>query len=90
MAWPWESTLKIEAAPTIATPAAAPQPIPAPAPAGGVRLLDLSTRASLLGVEVIGYNFQNAQQLLTIDGLWRGCFSPSGNRVPSFVCEGSY
>ncbi|HZT33122.1 MAG TPA: hypothetical protein VFA33_24760 [Bryobacteraceae bacterium] len=48
---------------------AVPQPLPAPAPAAGFRLLDVSTRASLLGVEVIGYNFETAQQVLTIDGL---------------------
>ena len=49
--------------------APAPRPQPAPPLAAGFQMLDVSTRASLLGVEVIGYNFETAQELLTIDGL---------------------
>lgn len=61
----------LPAAPAVMLEAVAPkpQPIPVPVPALGLRMLDLSTRASLLGVEIIGYNFETAQEVLTIDGV---------------------
>ena len=54
----------------VASPRAARlNPPPAPAPAAGLRMLDLSTRASQLGVEIIDYTTADANVLLTIDGL---------------------
>jgi len=49
--------------------AAAPQPTPVPPPAAGLMMLDVSTRASQFGVEIIGYNIRTGQDLLSIDGL---------------------
>jgi len=46
-----------------------PRPIPVPAGLAGLRMLDVSTRASLLGVEVIDYNLETVQKTLSIDGL---------------------
>jgi hypothetical protein len=62
----------VPAVPAAVTPEAIvlpPPPLPVPPPADGFRMLDLSTRASLLGVEIIGYNFETAAQVLAIDGL---------------------
>jgi hypothetical protein len=49
--------------------AVAPNPPPAPALAPGLRMLDVSTRASQLGVEIIDYSESDANVILTIDGL---------------------
>ena len=46
-----------------------PGPIPVPPAAAGLMMLDVSTRASQFGVEIVGYNRRTAQDLLTIDGL---------------------
>jgi len=54
------------AKPDVAPP---PPPIPVPPPAAGLMMLDVSTRASQFGVEIVGYNLRTAQDLLAIDGL---------------------
>jgi hypothetical protein len=46
-----------------------PPPTPVPPPAAGLMMLDVSTRASQFGVEIVSYNLRTAQDLLTIDGL---------------------
>ena len=55
------------AGPDMTTPR--PEPIPVPPAAAGLMMLDVSTRASQFGVEIVGYNWRTAQDLLTIDGL---------------------
>jgi hypothetical protein len=54
-------------APTAVTKTPPGVPVP-PAPAG-LPMLDVSTRASLFGVEIVGYDLRTAQNLLSIDGL---------------------
>ena len=44
-------------------------PPPAPPLAPGLKMLDLSTRASQFGVEIIDYTVTDAKTLITIDGL---------------------
>jgi hypothetical protein len=48
---------------------APPPGIPVPPPLPGLMMLDVSTRASLFGVEIIDFSARSAQTLLTIDGL---------------------
>ncbi len=58
-----------EAAAGPAATIAGPEPIPVPPAAAGLMMLDVSTRASQFGVEIVDYNLRTAQDLLTIDGL---------------------
>jgi len=68
-AFPFQQSAPLARPAVMVAAAPAPQPLPAPPLPAGLRMLDVSTRASLLGVEVVGYNLETARELLTIDGL---------------------